>query len=101
MATGAGLLCGLFGLSLEFVLWANSPSPSRIILPLFYIGPAVALACGLTGLGMVWYSYFGKLRMRERLLDRVPWRGDERVLDVGCGRGLMLLGAAARLTTGK
>lgn len=28
------------------------------------------------------------------------WRGDERVLDVGCGRGLMLVGAAGRLTTG-
>ena len=27
--------------------------------------------------------------------------GDERVLDVGCGRGLMLIGAAKRLTTGR
>jgi len=27
--------------------------------------------------------------------------GDEQVLDVGCGRGLMLIGAAKRLTTGK
>jgi hypothetical protein len=35
--------------------------------------------------GMVFYSKVGKLRMRERLLDRIPWR-DERVLDVGCGR---------------
>jgi ubiquinone/menaquinone biosynthesis C-methylase UbiE len=31
----------------------------------------------------------------------VPWRGDEAVLDVGCGRGLLLIGAAKRLTTGK
>jgi cyclopropane fatty-acyl-phospholipid synthase-like methyltransferase len=27
-------------------------------------------------------------------------RGDEDVLDLGCGSGLMLLGPAARLTTG-
>ena len=40
-------------------------------------------------------------RFRERLLDSIPWRGDERVLDVGCGRGLMLIGAARRLTSGR
>jgi cyclopropane fatty-acyl-phospholipid synthase-like methyltransferase len=35
------------------------------------------------------------------LLDRIEWTGQEEVLDVGCGRGLMLIGAAKRLTTGK
>src|SRR5262249_35100229 len=39
-------------------------------------------------------------RERERLLDNIRWTGAERVLDVGCGRGLMLIGAAKRLTTG-
>ena len=29
------------------------------------------------------------------------WRGDEAVLDVGCGSGMLLNGAAAKLTTGK
>jgi SAM-dependent methyltransferase len=50
---------------------------------------------------MVWGSKVGKLRLRERVLDGLALRGDECVLDVGCGRGLMLLGAAKRLTTGK
>jgi ubiquinone/menaquinone biosynthesis C-methylase UbiE len=54
----------------------------------------------LTGLYMVWASRVGKLKDRERLLDLVAWRGDEQVLDVGCGRGLMLIGAAKRLTKG-
>jgi arsenite methyltransferase len=50
---------------------------------------------------MVRSSRSGKLRERDRILDELPWRGDERVLDVGCGRGLLLIGAARRLTTGR
>ena len=68
------------------------------------LAPA-ALSIGLTCLAMaawmVWSSKVGKVRERERLLDTLTWRGDERVLDVGCGRGLMLIGAARRLSTGR
>jgi SAM-dependent methyltransferase len=60
---------------------------------------------GLTFLGqagvMLWGSKYGKLRLRDRLLAQMPWRGDETVLDVGCGHGLFLIGVARRLTTGK
>ncbi len=48
----------------------------------------------------VWLSRVAKLRERDRLLAAIPWRGDEMVLDVGCGRGLLLIGAAKRLTSG-
>lgn len=50
---------------------------------------------------MVRSSRVGKLRERDRLLDELSWRGDEWVLDVGGGRGLLLIGAAKRLTTGR
>ncbi len=50
---------------------------------------------------MLWGSKVGKLRMRDRLLDSIPWHGNEHVLDVGCGHGLLLIAAAKRLTTGK
>lgn len=43
----------------------------------------------------------GKLRVWERELDRVGLTGDERVLDLGCGRGAVLIAAARRLTTGR
>jgi SAM-dependent methyltransferase len=61
--------------------------------------PATA---GLLGAGCFMYlgSRFGKIKERERLLGLISWRGDERVLDVGCGRGLVLVGAARRLTSG-
>ena len=56
----------------------------------------------LLGMGcfMIWFSRVEKPKEREKLLDLVQWSGDERVLDVGCGRGLMLVGAARRLRTG-
>jgi SAM-dependent methyltransferase len=62
----------------------------------------IALAAYLMygGLSMIAYSRAGKLRLRDCLIDAIPWRGDERVLDVGCGRGLLLVGAARRLVTG-
>ena len=69
--------------------------------------PLTRMATGLTigcliGAGwMVWGSKVEKLRERDHLLDGLALRGDETVLDVGCGRGLLLIGAAKRLTTGK
>jgi hypothetical protein len=33
-------------------------------------------------------SRASKLTERDRLVDQLPWRGDDWVLDVGCGRGL-------------
>jgi ubiquinone/menaquinone biosynthesis C-methylase UbiE len=61
----------------------------------------VAVDSSLLAGSLMWYSKVVKPRERERLLDLIPWRGEERVLDVGCGRGLLLVGAARRLTTGR
>lgn len=86
------------GLACSTVLRSSRPRPARASL-------ALGLLYGLSYLGraglMIWTSKVGKLRERERLLDVLPWRGDETVLDVGCGRGLLLTGAARRLTGGK
>jgi arsenite methyltransferase len=46
-------------------------------------------------------SKFGKLLLRDRMLNSIAWRGDEQVLDVGCGHGLLLIGAAKRLKQGR
>jgi ubiquinone/menaquinone biosynthesis C-methylase UbiE len=55
----------------------------------------------LTSLAMVAYARVGKFRHRNRILGLASWRGDERVLDVGTGRGLLMIGAALRLSDGK
>jgi arsenite methyltransferase len=54
-----------------------------------------------TSAAMLHSSKRGKLIERDRLLDRVGLRGDEHVLDVGCGRGLLLIGAAKRVPAGR
>lgn len=38
---------------------------------------------------------------RDRLLDAIAWRGDETVLDVGCGKGLLSAAAAMRVPNGR
>src|SRR3954469_21501973 len=43
----------------------------------------------------------GKFVAWARLLGRLNLRGDERILDLGCGRGAVLLLAARHLTTGR
>jgi arsenite methyltransferase len=65
-------------------------------------GPCLATGLCLTleGALMLLYSKRGKLLHRDRMLKLHAWRGDERVLDVGTGRGLLLIGAAKQLTTG-
>ena len=50
------------------------------------------------GVLMLLYVKFGKFRHRDFLLSLHTWRGDEQVLDVGCGRGLLLAAVAKRLS---
>ena len=65
------------------------------------MGRTAAIWCSVCATVMVWGSRVGKLRLRDRILTDLSLKGDERVLDVGCGRGLMLLGAAKHLRSGK
>lgn len=51
-------------------------------------------------LWMFYSSFYGKLTMRDRLIADLQIKGDEQVLDIGCGRGLLLIAAAKQLTKG-
>ena len=55
----------------------------------------------LEGILLILYSKIGKFRHRDRMLRLIQWRGDEHFLDVGTGRGLLLIGAAKRATSGR
>jgi ubiquinone/menaquinone biosynthesis C-methylase UbiE len=102
------LIAGVAGLLIWIAAWASGSSfqlviptgKSRLIFPVARMAGFAGLGCAAMGLWMLWSSKVGKLHEREKLLDQIRWNGAERVLDVGCGRGLMLVGAAKRLTTG-
>lgn len=65
--------------------------------PMFWGTGAVLLI--ETGL-FVLYVKQGKFGHRDRMLGLHAWRGDEQILDVGCGRGLLLVGGAKRAPRG-
>lgn len=63
---------------------------------LFWTGTLLVLE----GFLFLLYVKVGKFHHRDRMLSLHTWRGDEQVLDVGCGRGLLLAGAAKLLSGG-
>jgi arsenite methyltransferase len=93
----AGTVAAVLFFATHFLL---GYSPVWRLLVVFLLAIAAIYLIGM-GVLMLYWSKVAKVRQRERTLDLIPWRGDERVLDVGCGRGLMLIGAALRLTTGR
>ncbi len=68
-------------------------------------GKLLPLLAGLFALAILGFYLHGTLRGKfvlwAELLDALNLRGDERVLDMGCGRGAVLLMAAQHLTTGR
>lgn len=62
------------------------------------IWPGVSF--GLTGAFMLFGSKLGKQRMRDKVLSQIPGR-PLRILDIGCGHGLFLIGAAKHFPDAK
>src|SRR5579884_1137166 len=83
------LLLGVFG-----PRQVTAGNISFIVRPMFFWTGLLLL---LEGVLFLVYVKYGKLRHRDLMLSLHSWRGDEQVLDVGCGRGLLLAGAAKRL----
>jgi len=89
-----GILCILFVILIPFINISATPSALQSFM---WTGVSLILA----GTLMILYSKFGKFRHRDRILNLIKWKGDEKVLDIGAGLGLLMIGAAKRLTTGK
>jgi arsenite methyltransferase len=62
---------------------------------------AVAVILIVAGCSVARFSRRGKFEVWARLLAEIGLHGDERVLDLGCGRGAVLLAAAKLVPGGK
>jgi arsenite methyltransferase len=92
------LLFGGLGIAVGAVLALALSGIGRATGLLIFAAASVPFAQGAL---MIWYARSGKYRFRDRMLEGVRWRGDEAVLDVGTGRGLLLIGAAKKVPAGK
>lgn len=65
------------------------------------VPPGIAMtALGSTIALVLQFSLSGKFAVWARLLDELELGGGEQMLDLGCGRGAVLMEAARRLTSG-
>ncbi|MBA3871784.1 MAG: class I SAM-dependent methyltransferase [Anaerolineae bacterium] len=91
----AGFASGVIGV----VMWMVLSEAQRLIAVIFLV---VGVTAGLVGI-LLWMvtNQGARLNARRKMMDTAAWRGDEQVLDVGCGNGFLMLEAAKHLTTGK
>lgn len=88
-------LLGALATAASAIAWARGRAPVAISLApygAFFLGNA---------LSFFYTTRHGKFHVWQAILDGLRLSGDERVLDVGCGRGAVLVAVAHRLTTGR
>jgi arsenite methyltransferase len=89
--------CALCLAGIALVYWRAT----RLLISIGSTAFITGLIFLFESLAMTWSSRIGKLKARDRLLGDLRLSGHETILDIGCGRGLLLIGAAHRLPTGK
>ncbi|MDR3689408.1 MAG: class I SAM-dependent methyltransferase [Fimbriimonas sp.] len=79
------------------VLGIFVPAPDPIPAICDWVGATWLVTAGAMVLG----SRFFKLRIQQQVVQSLQLTGTEKVMDMGCGRGLMLIGMAKHLPHGR
>jgi arsenite methyltransferase len=88
MATGVASFIALAG---SVTAW-----PELILSVCLWVGILLFIGAGV----MLWSSKSGKFGLAHAMIEDLHWDGSEKVLDVGCGRGLLTIMAARKLPVG-
>ena len=96
-----GLVLVSAGLAGRLSLSAGLAGPSPFLDFLGNNGLVMGFFFLLAASWMIASSLWLKQRVARKLLDSRAWRGDEKVLDIGCGRGLVAVAAARRVPQGR
>jgi arsenite methyltransferase len=93
----AGGLAVVIGFVISAYTERINPGTARIGL---LAGPAVGFLILAVAAALYWSSRQGKVNEMARIVAKIPWGGEEVVLELGCGRGLGMVLATKRLTSG-
>ena len=92
------MLVLVIGMVLAHLLPANLVGVAQVVIIAGAAHLAILVIGGLAGTLFVRHQ---RTTSRRMLIGSIPWSGTEKVLDVGCGTGMMLNGCAQKLTTGR
>ena len=96
-APGAVRTLGIVGVAILICgLVPRSVPGATVLHNLWPSGVSMLAACGWMLASSLWL----KKRVMRALVGQRNWRGNEYVLDVGCGRGLVAIEAARRVPKG-
>lgn len=98
-----GVVKGLiFGsLFFSFLYWVAFylSGKNPVIYKICVIASVSTFVCMVgTAIIMILSSWYGKIYQADIMLNKISWNGNEKVLDVGCGRGLLAIKAAKKLS---
>jgi SAM-dependent methyltransferase len=96
-----GGLLTLTSLSTALLVDLGKVAPGGLTRLLIGNGGVTGAVCLIMAFWMFASSKWLKQRVAQALLDMHAWRGDEAVLDIGCGRGLVAVAAARRVPAGR
>jgi SAM-dependent methyltransferase len=89
--------CFLFFSGFALFDWFSRTTIHKVLSALAILTGAV---CFLIAITILWGSLVGKLRLRDEIIKTLDLLGDEKVLGVGCGHGLLIIAAARKLDKG-
>jgi arsenite methyltransferase len=96
-----GAVLALVALATALLVDFGKVAPSGVTRLLIGNGGITGAVCLIMAFWMFASSKWLKRKVARALLDMHAWRGDEAVLDIGCGRGLVAIAAARRVPAGR